>query len=344
MADVIDQLRRHDFIIDQLSRYAGQKKQASNRILVLCPFHSEKTPSGSIWVGNDRFIGNFRCFGCGKRTNWDDLAPRIGLQPFKRGKPQEETSIDLGMDRLMNALLTTERYVEKAYNFGPIPPNRIWRSIPTNLLIEVGGQMCSYQGWDENNNWTEGRFLYFPVVINGEKHGYFVARKKKHPDLSSYLLAAGNGSGWSSTHGLWPFHFALDLMRKMRSHSIVLVEGQRDALRLLNYGIPAVCIFGTQSWKSQKARLLEIAGVEHVILMMDGDNAGISATQRIAPMLEETFEDVSVIKLWAVEGSPYKKFAHLPEPSKAAKRAGVDLYDPGNVPVTILDRLKRKFF
>lgn len=342
MADVVDQLRRHDFIIDQLSRYAGQKKHSSNRVLVICPFHSEKTPSGSIWVGNDRFVGNFRCFGCGKRTNWDDLAPRIGLQPFKRGKPQEEMTIDLFMEKARLALLRTERFRQEEFKFFPIPPNKTWREIPTNLLIKIGGKLC--QRYNESGYWEKEKFLYFPVVINDEQHGFFRARMKKKEDAPSYVLAAADGSRWSSTHGLWPFHYALDLARRLRASSIVLVEGQRDALRLLDYGIPAMCIFGTQSWTPEKARLLEIAGIDHVILMMDGDDAGISATQKIAPMLESTFDSVSVLKLWAVKGSPYKQFAHLPEPSKAAKRAGVSLYDPANVPTEILDRIKRKFF
>jgi 5S rRNA maturation endonuclease (ribonuclease M5) len=347
MTDIVDQLRKRDFILDQLSRYAGQKLVSGDHVKILCPFHSEKTPSGSIRTGNNNYVGYFRCFGCGAKSNWDDLAPRIGLQPFKRGKPKEETTVDLGMDRLMQAAFQQERYKERAYDFDRIPANRMWRGIPTNLLIEIGGEMCTYEGYDQYKNWVEGRFLYFPVTINNEKHGYFVARQKKQPPLPSYLLAASvNNSRWSSTHGLWPYGYALELMQKLKSRSLVIVEGQRDALRLINHGIPAMCIFGTQSWTPQKARLLELGGVRRPIVMMDGDPAGISATEKITPTLRELFDEVKVLKLWNVQhpSNPYVQVKHLSDPKAAANSLGLDFLDPGNAPVEILDKLKYKFF
>lgn len=342
MTEIVDQLRKRDFIADQISRYAGEKKHSTNRVVIQCPFHADKTPSGAIWMGNDRFVGNFKCWGCGKHASWDDLAPRIGLLPFRRGKPQEEETIDLGLERMMAALQRTARYRDDEFRFSELPKNKFWRGIPTNLLINIGGKLS--QRYNEGGYWENEQFIYFPVKINEEQHGFFRARLKKHPDLPSYILAAADGSRWSSTHGLWPHGTAIKLMDQLDSRAIVLVEGQRDALRLINNGIPAMCIFGTQSWTPEKARLLEMSGVEHVILMMDGDCAGKAATTKIVPTLDGIVDMVTPLKLWNVEGSPYKLFAHLPEPSKAAKQAGYELWDPGNVPQSIIDRVKRNFF
>jgi hypothetical protein len=43
------------------SLYTGQLKRCGNRLVGLCPFHQEKTPSFYIFESN-----HFKCFGCGK--------------------------------------------------------------------------------------------------------------------------------------------------------------------------------------------------------------------------------------------------------------------------------------
>ena len=345
MIDAVDMHRRRDFVLSQLSRYGGQKKETGNRMMILCPFHSEDTPSGSIWIG-DKYAGSYRCYGCKKKAKWDELAERIGLEPFKKGKPKEESSMDLLISKGLAMLTKPEKYRQDEFKFWKLPRNKKWRTIPTNLLIELGGKFS--RKWNEEyRSYDKTTFIYFPVMINGTKHGFFRARIKKDTsgkNLPSYLLAAAEGgSKWASTHGLWPFDYATALMRKMKSTTIVLVEGQRDALRLLLMGIPAVCIFGTQSWTDNKAKLLEVAGVERVVLLMDGDDAGIAATESIPPSLRNYFI-VKIIRLWNIKGSPYLKYKDEPEPSKAAKRDGVALWDPGNAPESILNKIKAKYF
>jgi hypothetical protein len=102
-------------------------------------------------------------------------------------------------------------------------------------------------------------------------------------------------------------------------------------------------ILGTQGYSSHKAKLLELGGVSRIILMMDGDCAGIAATEKIAPMLRTAF-DVEIIRLWNYKNSPIVKFMHLNEPTKEAKLAGVSLWDGCNCPEIILTKLKNKYF
>jgi hypothetical protein len=104
-----------------------------------------------------------------------------------------------------------------------------------------------------------------------------------------------------------------------------------------------MCILGTQSWSDNKAKLLELAGVETVVLLMDGDCAGIDATYMLKPKLIQMFK-VKVIKLWKLTGSPYIQFKDEEYPSKAAKKADVTLWDPGNCPEWILKKVKRLYF
>lgn len=349
MADLLANQSKLEFVRQQLSQYAGEKRESSDRVMILCPYHSESTPSGSINVGVRYAPGYFSCFACGAKANWDKLAPRINLQPYKRGKPEEEHAVDLLMTRGLAALeagASDKRYREDKFKFWKLPKGKLWRTIPTNLLIQLQGQVC-YRWFEEYQNWGSEKFIHFPVVINGEKEGFFVARLKKDAsgEKPSYLLAAKaeNSDGWSRTHGLWPFDHSIELMRERKSSTIVLVEGQRDALRLLMNDIPAMCIFGTQSWSENKAKLLEIAGVERVVSLFDGDDAGIHATDYIVPQLRKLFE-VRIIKLWKIKGSPYIQFKDKKEPSKAAKKAGITLWDPCSCPQWIINKINDLYF
>lgn len=339
MNDPLLRANRAEFIRAQLAVFSGVKREQGDRFFILCPFHAERTPSGKI----DRKTGHFWCFGCGAQAKWDEIAPKIGLQPFAHTKPKEEKTMDLFMERAMAALTEEGGYEKGRFKFWPLPEGKKWRTIPTNTLIKLGGRLC-VKWSDDYQKWGRTKFIYLPVKIRGEKHGYFLARLKKHPDYPSYMQAKSVGdSHWVLSHGLWPFDMAIRLMKKLNSSTIVLVEGQRDALRLILAGIPAICIFGTQSWSDSKAKLLNIAGVDTVVMLMDGDCAGIEATRKITPRARK-FMSVRVLKLWRMEGSPWLKFEKYDEPSKVAKKRGVSLWDPGNMPDQIVDKIRRKYF
>lgn len=342
--DAVTRSARIAFVKQQLAAYSGPKKELKDSTFVLCPFHGERTPSGRVFHSETSYgnPGRFKCYGCSAVGQWNDVAPKLGLEPFYHGPPKNEYAVDL-MSKALASLSengdSDRTYENGKFKFSPIPPNKKWRTIPTNLLIELGGQLC-YKWYEDGNRWGTVKMLHFPVTVQGREEGWFRARLKKEDNKPSYLNAGGK---WAKSHGLWPFDFAIELMIKLRKRSIVLVEGQRDALRLCVLGIPAVCIFGTQSWSEQKQNLLEIAGVERIILMMDGDDAGIEATDLIYPMAKPMFK-ISTIKLWNIKGSPYLKVAYHDEPSKEAKRLGIILWDPGNCPQWIIDDVKSKYF
>lgn len=331
-------LNKLEFIKAQLATYGGEKKEYGNRLMIRCPYHNDNTPSGSLSL-SPVYAGAFRCFACGAKAGWDDLAPRLNLEPFKRGKPKEEYASNLMTQGEQFLDQQKKRYREDKFKFSNLPPNKRWRSIPTNLLIDLGGKLCVKWSADYER-WSSTKFIYLPVIVNGEQEGFFRARLKKEQDQPSYLNAAGK---WSFTHGLFPFDYSLALMRNLHSSTMVLVEGQRDALRLINEGIPAMCIFGTQSIGYDKVKLLELAGVRRLIPMLDGDDAGITGTQKIEEAASGMFQ-IQTLKLWDIKGSPYRKFAHLESPTKAAKEAGVELWDPMNCPQRILEDLKEKYF
>lgn len=317
-----------DFVISQCRTLPNARFHGSYT-MIKCPFHADNNPSGRISHSpTTRSPGYFKCYGCGATATWDKLAPLIGAQPFN-DKPHTRYAE-------IKAFTTDEEQTNdyETLVLSELPAHKFWRSISTDLLIEVGCRVCRVK-YDSGN--LSEKFVYMPVIVDGDTKGYIKARMKKKEGKPSYVNLRGN---WVSKFGLFPFDYAI---QKMVNRTMVLVEGQRDALRLLSFGIPAMCIMGTQNWSADKARLLEMHGVDNIYIFMDGDDAGIHGTEKIWHTSHDLF-NTKVIKLWELQGSPWLKYKDLENPSKAAKENGEELYDPGNCPDVILHKLRNKIY
>lgn len=326
----MDYLKRNEqleHVRQQLAMYGGLSRPASaDSTFVLCPYHSERTPSFRIFHGaSTRIPGYGSCYGCGQKGAWNTFADLLGLQPFQQGKPQERYVLP----RL--ATVDDGEPVDDAYYTTALPKGKMWRGIPTNLLRKAGCKMYHSEKYGT-------RYVFMPVLVNKEMKGFIRARLRKEKGKPSYL---NSRTQWAREYGLFPFDYTMKFMRKKKTRTVLLVEGQRDALRLLNHGIPALCVMGTQSWSDHKARLLELHGVDHAVLMLDGDDAGREATA-IAKDYLKPYVKVSAIKLWAIKGSPYRKHRHL-EPEER-KQYSSTFWDPGNCPEWVLDRVKELYF
>lgn len=334
--DYVGTANRRQHVETQLAQYSGTKKSGSGSTFVICPFHAEKTPSGRIFhSASTTAPGVFKCYGCGTKASWNEISIKLGLVPFGPQKPDTEyanSGLLIGQD-----LVEDTGVVKEHMRFSDLPVDRKWRGIPTQLLIDIGARLCQVK--HEDHGWLKPK-IYLPVLINKKLRGYIKARIKKHADFPSYINAKGQ---WSKTHGLFPYDTALKMSRRLKTRTIVLVEGPRDALRLLMLGVPAMCILGTQSWTDTKTKILELSGIQRVVLLMDGDDAGMEATTMLETRLESMFEVVP-LKLWALKGSPYIQFKNKREPSKSAKKAGVALWDPCSMPEYIVSKIKKLYF
>jgi hypothetical protein len=284
----------------------------SDSTFVCCPFHAEKTPSFRIFHGDvTKFPGYGKCYGCGERAKWDDLAPKLGLTPFRAPKPKDEYA------RPIKFALGDEGESDDSSGelrlLGPLPKGKAWRGFSTKFLSTLDAQLCNM--YYAESNYTTENFIYFPVMVRRKLRGYIRARLRKKKDKPSYLNSPGK---WSLNYGLFPLDTAIELMRRTTRNILVLAEGPRDALRLISLGIPAVAILGTHSWSVTKTKMLELSGVDTVVLMFDGDAAGRKATALVS---KEVGIHLNV-----------KKFL-LP--------LGEDL-DPGNVPLEYITKLKRR--
>ncbi|QRE00077.1 DNA primase [Burkholderia phage BCSR5] len=351
MSEALDRFQRLSFVREQLQQYSGEKRTMGDSTFVACPFHSEKTPSFRVFHGDTtNSPGYGKCYGCGQGGKWDDIAEKLGLKPFVKGKPKDEfaNTLHTALKRLEveeDEEGVSDFVQERMRNVRKLAKGKRWRGIPTKLLRKIGARSAEFYN-EEFDYWSERR-LYLPCTVNGELVGYIKARFRKHAEHPSYVNAKGS---WSKTHGLFPLDYSVKMAKRIAKEigkpiTLVLVEGQRDALKLILAGIPAVSILGTQSWGKAKCEIIAATGVETVVLFMDGDCAGREATKKIKASLKEypvlTYKSLA---LWKMRGSPWLEYEHKKEPSKAAKRAGVSLWDPDSCPDWIRNKIKSRYF
>jgi hypothetical protein len=316
----MDHLAKLAFVLSQLGTYAGAKKTMDGSTFVACPFHSESTPSFRIFhTASSRSPGFGKCYGCGATAPWNEHAPKLGLKPWAYAKPSTVFA---------SALRIEERVEEpeEELTYSDLPAGKVWRGIKTDFLREVGCRKVV-------NQWGRA-YVYLPVFVLGTLRGYIKAQLRKQEGAPSYINKKGK---WSLDYGL----FLYDYVAKQKPTVLGLVEGPRDGLRMNYLGIPVLSILGTQSWSDRKSRLIELMGVTDVVLIMDGDCAGLAAVELIEPKLSK-FVKVHVFSLTGPD-SPYYQFRHEAEPTKAAKAAGVSLWDPGNMPLSKAKELKTLF-
>jgi DNA primase len=79
-----------------------------------------------------------------------------------------------------------------------------------------------------------------------------------------------------------------NLHRAAAGEHVVLVEGYWSAIRLHTLGVPVAALMGC-SISAEQLALLRERGVRFVTLLLDGDDAGHSARERVLPALADAF-------------------------------------------------------
>lgn len=280
-------------MIDELASVQN-KKMSADRAVICCPYHPDTNPSATVNLSLDKPVplGWFRCFGCKKSVPWNTLASVLNLRQFGKGGKKsaedyvdpkrykdellDEDSVERGFDREMQEMEFFDLQAEE------------WRGVPKRLLERAGAKLAYLDRTGEF-------YVWLPVTVKDDLKGYVKATLEKAAEgETSYINAKGT---WSRQYGLLFYDFALKMMKKKGLDTIVLVEGPRDALRLLRYGIPAMAVLGAINWNDEKRYTLEQAGVNNLILFMDGDDAGKEATKVIYKSCKTHFR-VRKMRLW----------------------------------------------
>ena len=326
----LDELVARNPIEDVVGHYVTLKRSGSN-MFGLCPFHGEKTASFS--VAPDK--GIYYCFGCHKGggvinfmmelegLSYPDavrnLANRVGMevpedeQYQSRYRQQErlwalhkeaarffhsqlyspvgKAALEYAFGRGMTkSILTT-------FGVGYAPDS--WDSLVkamrakgyTDQELKDSGLVTVSQ---KNGNLFD-RFrdrLMFPIIdVRGNVIGFGGRIIKNDPNAAKYL-----NSPETLIFNKRKNLFGLNLAKKTKENSLILVEGNIDVVALHQYGFDnAVASLGTSLTEDQAALMTRYA--EQVILIYDGDKAGQNATQRAIPILEKAGLHVKVLQM-----------------------------------------------
>jgi len=272
---------------EELNKYGGRQKQAGEYRMVVCPFHDDGTPSCGVYLRQDhptKTFGYHNCLGCGAHGPWNVFAEKTGLRTIKswnsrehkveynNSKDEESLLGDQGLT--MSAVYNAMRCPEAQ----PWPESMEWRGVKGALIAAVGGKAIN----DERN---DGIAVLFPVKIGHKIRGAVKAMfQKKTPTQLGYITMEGE---WVKKFGLFPYSYTAKLIRKNDFKFAVLVEGPRDALRLLAAGIPAISVLGANTIGKTKMLYITNLGLDQIYCLPDNDRGGSLLWKNVKQLLPD---------------------------------------------------------
>ena len=326
----LDELMARNPIEDVVGQYVTLKRSGSN-MFGLCPFHGEKTASFS--VAPDK--GIYYCFGCHKGggsvnfimevegMNYPDavrhLAKRVGMevpedeQYQSRYRQQErlwalhkeaarffhsqlyapvgKTALEYALGRGMSKFILTTFGV----GYAPDSWDSLVRAMKAKGYTEEELKESGLVTVSQKNGNLFDRFrdrLMFPIIdVRGNVIAFGGRTIKKDADVAKYL-----NSPETLIFNKRKNLFGLNLAKKTKETSLILVEGNIDVVTLHQYGFDnAVASLGTSLTEEQAALMTRYT--DQIILIYDGDKAGQNATQRAIPILEKAGLQVKVLQI-----------------------------------------------
>lgn len=216
---------------------------------IICPFHSDESPSCAINVAKGVWI----CFrGCGQGSLKSFLQKYLGV-PWSELDSKIDTaqwSLDLWDD--LSSIVEEPEVEVQLPNDGVRIPDNHWifnRGFERGVLEEVG---CLTNKYGD---------LIIPVTdLSNQLQGLIFRRQQATP---RYMYSYG----FKKSTVL----FGGNLLDK--ASKIYVTEGALDALWLRQHGYPAVAVLGASVSQAQ-IKLLNSLYPEEVILCLDSDEAG----------------------------------------------------------------------
>lgn len=321
----IQELKSRCDIATIAESYVNLKRQGK-RLLGLCPFHNEKTPSFNVSPEN----GYFHCFGCGaggdvitfvmRIENLDYieavkfLAQRVGLQ-------MPESGIDDSMSKLRGRVLEVNRETAKFYHKYLMSPEGA-KGLDYFKRRKMGIKDIKHfgLGYSPESKFALVNHLKKQGFTNEEmvsanvafatRNGNVIDRfhdRVMFPiiDLRGNVVAFGGRilsdekPKYINTSDTPVYHksqglFAMNFAKNGKGDQLILAEGYMDVISLHSAGFEnAIASLGTALTQEQ-ARIISRYAKE-VVICYDSDEAGQKAADRAIPVLRETGINVKVM-------------------------------------------------
>ncbi|MBQ7326080.1 MAG: DNA primase [Clostridia bacterium] len=331
--ETIEQVLMRNDIETLIGSYVSLKRAGSN-LRGLCPFHSEKTPSFTVYPADNSFY----CFGCGaggdaitfirKRENLDYpdavefLAQRAGITIVRdeRGPIQNTPKFDRNKMFRMN--VDAAKYFNRCL-FADNPEAKAALAYFTDkrglsvATIKHFGLGFAPNSFDEFSKYMLAKGYTYEELVAGflcgksEKGRYYDAFRNRimFPiiDVSGNVIAFGgrvmddSKPKYKNSSDTPVFKksrnlFALNFARHHCAESLILCEGYMDVIAMHAAGFEnAVATLGT-AITSEQARMMS-RYTKKVIISYDADEAGQKAAMRAVKMLTEVGLDVTILRV-----------------------------------------------
>ena len=331
--EVIDEILQRSDIEPLISSYVSLKRAGSN-LKGLCPFHSEKSPSFTVFPADNSFY----CFGCGiggnaitfirqiEHLDYPDavkfLGKRAGIQVIDDGRDSAYRRDRIAKERILAMNVEAAKYFHRAL-FADTPKakealayftDKRRLSLATVRHFGLGYAPDSFHDFTDfmrSRGYTNEELVAGFLTGKSERGTYYDAFRNRvmFPiiDVSGNVIAFGgrvmddskpkykNSSDTPVFKKLRNL-FALNFARQTCAETIILCEGYMDVIALHAAGFTnAVATLGT-AITSDQARLMS-RYTKKVIICYDSDEAGQKAAQRALRMLGEVGLEVNVLKV-----------------------------------------------
>lgn len=326
---VIEEIKLRANIEDVISSYV-QLKRAGSNYQGLCPFHSEKSPSFTVFPGTSSFY----CFGCGaggdvihfirRAENMDYpsaiefLAKRVGVPITMDKREQDENA---RRERVLAMNKEAARFFHQKL-FAPEGAEGLRyltevRRLPMPLIRHFGlgfapnefGALTNHlrkKGYTDSE--MSSAFLCGISQKTGKPYDYFRNRVifpiidvrgdvvafggRVMDDSKPKYLNSSDTPAFKKSRNL----FALNFARKSETETMILCEGYMDVIALHGAGFSnAVATLGT-AITSEQARIFS-RYAKKVVICYDADEAGQRAASKAFALLGEVGVECRILKV-----------------------------------------------
>lgn len=303
-------------MIALVQRHGVELKKSGRSYKGRCPFHQEKTPSFYVWPEEKRF----KCFGCeaggdaisfaqrllGKTfiDTVTDLAKELGIDldadvdPATRERQQVKDATDFAAQHFVQRLwdpvvgqkareylrsrgLSEELMRSFGLGWAPLAWSDLADRLREQGLLSFGekaGLVAPRQKGEGYYDTFRGRVI-IPIRSPEGRTIAFGGRLLEGEDGPKYLNSRENRL-YNKSEVLFGTDHAREEIRRRRS--VVLCEGYFDCIGLHQAGVKHAVALCSTALTAGHLALLQRLEAKELVLLLDGDEAGRKAVERLA--------------------------------------------------------------
>ena len=326
--DIINEIKYRNDIESSISQYVNLQRRGKN-LVGLCPFHSEKTPSFTVYPESSSFY----CFGCGVGGDVFtftglienlDYIESVKLLAEKSGITLPQDGYDDSLQKLKNRIYDINRETGRFFHSFLMSSDGKWaldyllgRGLSLNTIKRFG-LGASPDSWDslikhlKQKGFTEQEMLTANVIGKSQRGTYYDRFRKRvmFPVINirgNVVAFSGRampgedkeGGKYVNTSDTPVYKksenlFGINYAKNHCSERMILVEGNMDVISLHQAGFHNVVAPMGTAFTSEQVNLLA-RYTKEIVLMLDADEAGQKAAKRASQLLENTGLAVRVV-------------------------------------------------